>query len=183
MKPDTARSDGGDRWPDPLWRLGYRIAHRCLLAWWYLRRPEARGVGVAVWRGDRLLVVRTSYRGPLLGLPGGGVDAGEDPRAAAVRELREELGIEVAPDALREVVRTGFTFERRRIEDTVFELRRGTTAGPPRPDRREIVWAGWLTLAELEAEPVMPNLRAYLAATEEGRGGGDEPVPAYQDTR
>lgn len=182
MKDDTVESGRGDRWPDPLWRLAYRIAHRCLLAWWYLRRPEAEGVGVAVWRGDRLLVVRTSYRGPLLGLPGGGVEAGEDPRAAAVRELREELGIEVAQGALHEVLRTGFTFERRRIEDTVFELRRGAAVGPPRPDRREIVWAGWLTPAELEAEPVMPNLRGYLTTVEKGRGGGNEPVSAYRST-
>lgn len=31
---------------------------------------------------------------------GGGIDAGEDARAAAVREVREETGIELAPEAL-----------------------------------------------------------------------------------
>lgn len=166
-------ADGaGDRWPDPLWRLGYRVTHRCLLAWWRLRRPRGEGAAVALWRDDgRLLVVRTSYRGALLGLPGGGVAAGEEPRAAAVRELREELGIEAAPEALGEACRLEFAFEHRRIRETVFEAGLPAGAPRPRPDRREIVWAGWLRPAELGRLPLAPDLRAYLAAVS-GRGDG-----------
>jgi 8-oxo-dGTP diphosphatase len=49
----------------------------------------------------RILVVRTP-RGQLF-LPGGGLEAGESPRAAVVREVREECGlvIEVEADVLR----------------------------------------------------------------------------------
>ena len=166
----------GDRWPDPLWRLGYRLAHRCLLAWWRLRRPRAEGAGVAVWREGRLLVVRNSYRGTLLDLPGGDVAAGETPRAAAARELREELGIEVSPAALREVGRLSFTFEHRLIEETVFELHRPAASPPPRPDRREVVWAGWLSPAELGPLPAAPGLRGYLALVEAGRAGEGTPA-------
>lgn len=177
MSADPAgEGDAAARWADPLWRLAYRVAHRCLRAWWLLRRPEARGVGIAVWRNGRLLVVRTSYRGALLGLPGGGVEPGEDPRSAAVRELREEVGLEITPAALREAARIELDFEHRRIEETVFELRPPAPTRPPRPDRREIVWTGWLTPADLESAPVAPNLRAYLA-TWEDRGGEDGPAP------
>lgn len=175
MEADVSGGRASDRWPDPLYRLGYRIAHRCLLAWWQLRRPNARGAGVALWRDGRLLVVRTSYRGAMLSLPSGGVATGEEPRAAAARELREELGIEIAPEALREAGRIEFVFEHRKIVETVFEPH-GPTDQQPRPDRREIVWAGWLSPAELAASPTVPSLDSYLALAE--RDGAGERPPA-----
>jgi 8-oxo-dGTP pyrophosphatase MutT (NUDIX family) len=177
VEADMPGHRAGDRWPDPLHRLGYRIAHRCLLAWWWLRRPSARGAGVALWRDDgRLLVVRTSYRGALLSLPSGGLAAGEEPRTAAARELREELGIELAPAELREAWRIAFVFEHRRIEETVFEPLRPTNQ-QPRPDRREIVWAGWLSPAEISALPTVPSLDGYLARIGHDREGEGEPTP------
>ena len=41
--------------------------------------------------------------------PGGGRDEGESPRECAVRELREETGLRVQPDALGEVVHERLT--------------------------------------------------------------------------
>jgi ADP-ribose pyrophosphatase YjhB (NUDIX family) len=54
-------------------------------------------VGVAVFRDDRLLLVRRTMN-PGRGrwsLPGGYVDPGEHPRDAAARETTEEAGVEV----------------------------------------------------------------------------------------
>lgn len=48
---------------------------------------------VALWRGDDLLLVRNRHR-ECWELPGGGIEPGETPRQAAVRELREESGYE-----------------------------------------------------------------------------------------
>ena len=62
-------------------------------------------VGVAAFRDGRLLLVRRLMnpgRG-LWALPGGYVDAGEDPRVAAARECREEAGVEVDVGAVVDV--------------------------------------------------------------------------------
>jgi 8-oxo-dGTP diphosphatase len=55
----------------------------------------------------RVVLVRASDRSDLTGtwfLPGGGVDFGEHPRDAVVREVREETGVAVEVTGLRDVV-------------------------------------------------------------------------------
>jgi 8-oxo-dGTP diphosphatase len=146
---------------DALFRVGFRLAYRLLRAWWLVRRPEARGAAVAAWAGGRLLVVRTSYR-PELDLPGGGIARGEAPIEAAARELREETGLDAAPSQLADQGVYRFRQDRRRITTRVFTWRPGDAARRPTVDNREIVWAGYLTPAELLRVPTTPVLRCYL---------------------
>jgi 8-oxo-dGTP diphosphatase len=60
-------------------------------------------VGAVVRRGDEVLLVRQSPGHSLAGqwtIPWGRVEAGESPMAAAVREVREEGGVEAAVEGL-----------------------------------------------------------------------------------
>jgi 8-oxo-dGTP diphosphatase len=54
------------------------------------------GASAAIFRDDRVLLVQRG-KGTLIGLwslPGGHIEAGEPARAAAIREVREETGVE-----------------------------------------------------------------------------------------
>jgi ADP-ribose pyrophosphatase YjhB (NUDIX family) len=62
-------------------------------------RHQRLGAYGLVLRGDAVLLVRISSRGFHTGswtLPGGGVDHGEPPRTALLREMREECGVEAS---------------------------------------------------------------------------------------
>lgn len=71
----------------------------------YPGRPLV-GVGTIVWRGDQVLLIRRS-KPPLAGawsLPGGAQRLGETVRAAALRELKEETGLDAEILGLVDVV-------------------------------------------------------------------------------
>ncbi len=148
-------------WP---WRLAYRLGFRAARLWWRLRRPDHDGAVVAVWWGGRVLAVQQSYRDNP-SWPGGGIRRGEQPREAARRELREELGLEVDPDGLVLARDTVVDWDFRRDRVRVFELR--LRAEPVlRVDNREIVAARFVDPRALLAEEVLPPfIRAYLNET------------------
>ena len=64
------------------------------------------GAGTVVHRGGRLLVVKRAedpHRG-LWAFPGRKVEAGETPMEAALRETREEVGLDVEIEGIFDVV-------------------------------------------------------------------------------
>jgi 8-oxo-dGTP pyrophosphatase MutT (NUDIX family) len=77
-------------------RLGLRLAYPSLRLYWFLARTRIHGVQCVISRDEEVLLVRHTYGDRRRWeLPGGAVKRNEQPRDAAVREVREELGIEI----------------------------------------------------------------------------------------
>lgn len=130
-----------------------------------------------VVRGDKVLLVRNSPRGPYPGgwtLPGGGIDHGESPQQAVVREVAEETGLELQVGEALTVLDSHFegTAPSGRREDfhTVQIVFEGTVTGdePPRvvEEGGTSDAAAWVSLADLEGLVLRPSVRTALAARE-----------------
>lgn len=117
--------------------------------WRMVRNAPCAAVVISDDDGRVLLSLRA--RQPFAGMwevPGGFVELGEHPADAARREVREELGLEVALTGLvgEYVARTeggGW------LQITVYS---GTVDGDPHPDPTEVTGWGWFPLADVPAE-------------------------------
>ncbi len=158
----TGRStwEGRRRPRDRFFRAAYWLAFRVLRTGWFITRPKHQGALVAVWVEDRVLVLRQSYR-VHLNLPGGGVGRHETPLAAALRELREEVGLVLPPEALRIAWVGEALWDFRRDHVTIFEAHLPEMPDLT-PDGREVVQARLINPLAVLAGPQAPFVEAYL---------------------
>ncbi|MFC4036044.1 methyltransferase domain-containing protein [Streptomyces polygonati] len=122
------------------------------------RHTEIVDVHLLLVRGQEVLLARranTGYADGLLHAPSGHLEDGEDVRSAMIREAREELGLDLAPDDLEAVLamqhrapdgaaRTGWFFLTR--------LARGREPVNAEPDKCSEL--GWYRLAALPDDMV-----------------------------
>lgn len=66
-------------------------------------RPVIRVAGVVLRRGNGDVLTVRKHSTHMFMFPGGKPEAGETPRDTALREVREELGLVLTPEDLREV--------------------------------------------------------------------------------
>jgi 8-oxo-dGTP pyrophosphatase MutT (NUDIX family) len=104
--------------------------------------PDAKG---------RVLLLRARYSG-LWMLPGGVVNAGEDPRTGLLRECREELGLPVTVEAVRAVVSL------RRDREILFSFRCAPLDRPPTLSDEHEAW-GYVS-----PDTARPLVRRLVAA-------------------
>ncbi len=137
-------------------RISYFIAYRLMKSYWAIRKPETNGALISIWYKGEILLVRTSYHG-YYSLPGGYVKSKETAIQAAIRELKEEIGLEMKPSELELVVDSKNKWEHRRDHVTIFSVE--VTEKPHiEIDNREIVSAEFYPPDEVLKLKVFPPI-------------------------
>ena len=128
-------------------------------------KPLLLVVAAALVDADgRVLICQRPQGKQLAGLwefPGGKVEAGESPEACLIRELAEELGIEVKASCLAPFVFASHAYESFHLLMPLFLLRRWEGF----VQQREHAALKWVKLAKLSDYPMPPAdvpLVAYL---------------------
>jgi 8-oxo-dGTP diphosphatase len=135
-------------------------------------RTDIVAAGIVI-EGGKVLLSRRKKGAHLEGLwefPGGKVEAGEDPRAALLRELEEELGIATRIGEIVDVTFHRYDDANKAVLLLFFEAAR--EEGSPEPRALDVAEVGWIGAGELDPSAfppadvaVLAKVRAKLAST------------------
>lgn len=131
-------------------------------------------VSCMIHSGSKILWIRRGLepRKGLWAMPAGFMEQGESLQQAAVRELKEETGLEIAPGDLQLSVLSSLTF----IDEVYIVFRCQSTEVPLTPPGDEILDVAWLEeskvpwghLAYPDTEPFMRNFYREVGSGEFG---------------
>jgi 8-oxo-dGTP diphosphatase len=134
--------------------------------------PPRRGASIAVFRGDVVLLVkraRAPWRG-LWSLPGGSLEVGEDPREAALREVREETGIDPVLEGLLDTIEITAKCGGGEVVTYLLEVFYGRYAGGSLQPGSDAAEAQWFALSGLEKLDLTEGTAALIRLAEERLG-------------
>jgi 8-oxo-dGTP pyrophosphatase MutT (NUDIX family) len=133
-------------------------------------REERSAGGIVVRDGQALVIVptrRATDGSRVLGLPKGHIDPGESQLQAAIREVREETGVEV--ELMRELGEVRYWYSRggRAVPKTVAFYLFRYLDGDPADHDDEVEDARWIGLAEAQRTLTYEGEREMIARARE----------------
>jgi ADP-ribose pyrophosphatase YjhB (NUDIX family) len=161
---------------DQFFRFAYRNAYQLMRVYWAVRHPRVHGALVAIWHNGEILLVQNSYV-PYRSLPGGYVRATETGRDAALRELREETGIDAKAEDLKSVIDEQHEWEGKHEHIEIFELE---VAERPsiQIDNREVIQAAFYKPEDALRLRLFPPLRRAIQRRTSPSGASNRPPSA-----
>ena len=127
-------------------RLILRLTFPFARLYWQIFKPKTFGVKVIIENDGQFLLIKNSYGGNRWTFPGGGIDKGELAFQAAIREIREEVGIHLTENRLMEVGSYVTTHEGK--IDTVHVFK-AEGDGEIAIDGQEVIQAAWFPKNQL----------------------------------
>jgi 8-oxo-dGTP pyrophosphatase MutT (NUDIX family) len=131
------------------------------------RAREERSAGGVVVRGEQVLVIVPTRRAAdgsrVLGLPKGHLDPGETQLQAAIREVREEAGVEV--EFIQDLGEVRYWYSRggRAVPKTVVFYLFRYLGGDPADHDDEVEDARWMELAQAQQALTYEGEREMVA--------------------
>lgn len=138
--------------------------------YWRIFQPITIGVKVVVSNDDgEVLLVKQSYQS-YWSLPGGGVESGESSRKAAIREVREETGIDIRDDQIS-LFSVYFSKREHKSDHILLFVARVSNQRPTLASAEisEICWA----TPESWPSDISPATRRRLAEVDSGRSSSE----------
>lgn len=138
-------------------RFTMRAAAIPLYTYWFLFRPMTRGAKIVLLRDGQIYLVMHSYGARQWALPGGSSDGTETFEQTILREVREELAIEIT-----NLRHCGEIFSTRQYKRDTVAVFSGVPVGEPVIDGVEILEGAWFSLDALP--PIGVSTKAMLDA-------------------
>jgi 8-oxo-dGTP pyrophosphatase MutT (NUDIX family) len=143
--------------------FAYKLAYALLRVYWFIFRPQIYGVKCLIEFEGRILMIRNSYGDMRWTFPGGGFKRRESPEMAAMREVREEVGISLTSVRLLGEYTSTDGYKHDTVKCYAAEV---TTPGfeIERNEIYEAAWFYWTELPEPLASDALRVIELYRNA-------------------
>lgn len=148
-------------------RIIYRLVMPLRRLYWYIFRPQTRGVKCLIQKDGKFLLARLAYAHKSWTVPGGGVKSKESFEEACYREIKEEIGV-----VLGLIFKIGEYVSKKeyKIDTVAVFYTELLNEQALILDNAEIEEAGWFTPRNLP-QPHMPNVKTILEFYEQFQSG------------